>query len=150
MTNVLLRIFLQIQTQMWHNNTFLFIVCNSSYDVIEHRHEDYSSLELVWVAHFVHELLDFLDELQCSESWEIFHSNSIGSPSIVAKVLSCEESLNKPNCCSQTIFDVGFSLIFPKDNTESENTEPFACERLMTSSSLTRDNCFHGESSQLS
>ena len=31
---------------------------------------DNSSLELFWFAHFVHELLDFLDELQCSESWE--------------------------------------------------------------------------------
>ena len=34
------------------------------YDVIEHRHEDNSSLELFKFAHFVHELLDFLDELQ--------------------------------------------------------------------------------------
>ena len=38
-------------------------------------------------AHVVHELLDFVDELQCSESWEIFHSNSIGSPLIVSTVL---------------------------------------------------------------
>ena len=47
-----------------------FIAFNSPYDVIEHRHEDNSSLELFWVAHLVHELLDFLDGLQCSESWE--------------------------------------------------------------------------------
>ena len=51
-------------------NTFRFIVFTSPYDVIEHRHEDNSSLELFRFAHFVHELLDFLDELQCSESWE--------------------------------------------------------------------------------
>ena len=65
-------------------------------------------LKLCWVAHFVHELLDFLDELQCSESWEIFHSNSIGSPSIVSKILYCDESLNQSDCCSQAVFDVGF------------------------------------------
>ena len=53
------------------------------YDVIEHRHEDNSYLELFWFAHFVHELLDFGD-VQRGESWEIFHSNSIGSPSIVS------------------------------------------------------------------
>ena len=46
------------------------IVFRSPYDVIEHRLEDNSSLELFWVAHFGHELLDFADELQCGESWE--------------------------------------------------------------------------------
>ena len=40
--------------------------------------------------------LEFADKLQCSGSWEIFHSNSIGSPSIVSKVLYCDESLNQP------------------------------------------------------
>ena len=35
-----------------------------------------------------------------------FHSNSIGSPSIVSKVLYCGESLNQPNRSSQTVFDV--------------------------------------------
>ena len=39
---------------------------------------------------------------------KIFHSNSIGSPSTVSKVLYCDESLNQPNCSSQTLFDVGF------------------------------------------
>ena len=39
---------------------------------------------------------------------KIFHSNAIGSPSIVSKVLCCDESLNQPNCCSQLVFDVGF------------------------------------------
>ena len=39
---------------------------------------------------------------------KIFHSNSIGSPSIVSKVLYCGESLNQSNCCSQAVFDVGF------------------------------------------
>ena len=39
---------------------------------------------------------------------KIFHSNSIGSPSIVSSVLYCDESLNHSNCRSQTVFDVGF------------------------------------------
>ena len=89
---------------------------------------------------FWQELLDFVAELQCGESWEIFHSNSIGSPSIVSKALYCDELLNHVNLSSQTVFDCGFSFIFPRHHTESENTQTFACERLMTSSSLTRDN----------
>ena len=39
---------------------------------------------------------------------KIFHSNSIGSPSIVSKVLYCGESLNQLNFSSQTVFDAGF------------------------------------------
>ena len=50
---------------------------------------------------------------------------------------------------SQTVFDVGFWFTFPRHNTESENTWTFECARLMTSSSLTKDKCFHGELSQL-
>ena len=50
---------------------------------------------------------------------KIFHSNSIGSPSIVSNVLYCDESFN---CRSQTVFVVGFWFIFPRHNTESENT----------------------------
>ena len=107
MTNVLLEIFLRINN-CGIGNTFRFIVFNSPYDVIEHRHEDSSSLELFRFAHFVHELLDFLDELQCSESWEICHSNSISSPPIVSKVLYGGESLNQSNCRSQAVFDIGF------------------------------------------
>ena len=108
MTNVLLEIFLRKKHKCGISNTFLFIVFTSPYDVIEHRHEDNSSLELFGFAHFVHELLDFVDELQCGESWEIFHSNSIGSPSVVSKVLYCGESLNQPYCSFQTVFDAGF------------------------------------------
>ena len=52
------------------SNTFRFIVFFSPYDVIEHRHEDNSSLELFGFAHIAHELLDFADKLQCWESWE--------------------------------------------------------------------------------
>ena len=53
-------------------------------------------------------------ELQCGESWEIFHSNSSGSPSIVSKALYCDELLNNVDVSSQTMFDSAFSLIFPK------------------------------------
>ena len=53
---------------------------------------------------------------------KIFHLNSIGSPSIVSKVLYCGESVNQSNCCAQAVFDVGFCFIFPRHNSESENT----------------------------
>ena len=53
---------------------------------------------------------------------KMFHSNSIGSPSIVSKALYCGELLNHVNLSSQTVFDCGFSFIFPRHNTESENT----------------------------
>ena len=52
----------------------------------------------------------------------MFHSNSIGSPSIVSSVVYCDESLNHPNCRSRTVFDVGFLFTFPRHNTDSENT----------------------------
>ena len=80
---------------------------------------------------------------------KILHSNSSGSPSLVSSVLYCNESLNHSNWRSQTVFDIGFWFIFPRHNTQSENTQTFAWERLVTSSSLTRDNCFHGELSEL-
>ena len=53
---------------------------------------------------------------------KICHSNSIGSPSIVSKALYCVELLNHVNVSSQTVFDFGFWFIFPRHNTESENT----------------------------
>ena len=73
---------------------------------------------------------------------KIFHSNSIGSPSIVSKVLYSDELLNQVNVSSQTMFDCGFSLVFPRHNTESENTWTFVCKRLMTCSSPTKDKLF--------
>ena len=39
---------------------------------------------------------------------KIFHSNSIGSPSTVSKVLHCGESLKQINFSSRTVFHVGF------------------------------------------
>ena len=53
---------------------------------------------------------------------KIFHSNSIGSPSIVSKVLYCGESLKQVNFSTQTVFYVVFWFTFPRHNTESENT----------------------------
>ena len=53
---------------------------------------------------------------------KIFHSNSIGSPSSVSKVLYCDELLNQVNFSSQAEIYSGFSFIFPRQNTESENT----------------------------
>ena len=53
---------------------------------------------------------------------KIFQSNSVGSPSIVSKVLYCGESLIQLNCSSQTAFDCGSSFIFPRHNTASAST----------------------------
>ena len=53
---------------------------------------------------------------------KIFHSNSIGSPSILSKVLYSGELLNHFNLSPHAMFDLGFSFTFPRHNTESENT----------------------------
>ena len=72
MTNVLLKkiVFVNTDTSVALAMHSCSLSLTSPNDVIEHRHEDNSSLELIWVAHFVHELVDFLEELQCSESLE--------------------------------------------------------------------------------
>ena len=80
-----------------HTVSLCFI---SPYDVIEHRHADNSSLELFGFAHFVHELLNFLDELQCGESWATipleFHRFSVNSVQ-VSVFLSNQIQLFFPN-----------------------------------------------------
>ena len=43
-----------------------------------------------------------------AESWEIFHSSSVGSPSIVSKVLYCGALLNQLKFSSLAEFDLGF------------------------------------------
>ena len=80
---------------------------------------------------------------------KIFHSNSIGSPSILSKALYSGELLKHVNLSSHAIFDCGFSFTFPRHNTESENTQTYVYKRLMTSSSPTKDKYFHEECSQL-
>ena len=72
MTNVLLEIFLRMETQVWNLHYIPFHCLYIPYYVIEHRHEDNSSLELFGFAHFAHDVLDFVDELQCRESSENF------------------------------------------------------------------------------
>ena len=54
--------------------------------------------------------------------YKIFHSNSIGSPSILSKFLYSGDDLNHPNLSSHASFDSGFSKILPRQNTESEKT----------------------------
>ena len=53
---------------------------------------------------------------------KIFHSNSIGSPSIVSNALYSGEYLNHITLFCHAMFDCGFSLTFPRHNTESGNT----------------------------
>ena len=63
-------LFANIDTKCGISNIFLLIVFISPYDVIEHRHEDNSSLELFGFAHVAHDFLNFADSLSCWESWE--------------------------------------------------------------------------------
>ena len=122
-TIFLMKIFSHNRNEIRVRFASLFIVLRSPWDVVEHRHEDDPSCKFFWLyAHFKQELLDFVAELQCGESWKIFHSNSIGSPSIASKDLYCGELLNHVNLSSQKVFDCGFWCAFPRHNTESENT----------------------------
>ena len=68
MTNVLLEIFLQIMSQVWRLQMH-----SCSLSVVHHMMSLIIDMKIIrpcWAAHFVHELLDFVDELQCGESWE--------------------------------------------------------------------------------
>ena len=66
---------------------------------------------------------------------KIFHSNSIGSQSILSKSLYSWVVLNLPNLSSHASFDWGFSKILPRHNAESEKTWTFVRWRLMSCSS---------------
>ena len=72
-------------------------------------------------SHFWQELLDFVDELQCVNPGKIFHSNSIGLPSIVSKARYCANSWTMSICLPRQHLIEEFWLIFPMLNTESEN-----------------------------
>ena len=52
---------------------------------------------------------------------KIFHSSSIGSPSILSKFLNFED-FKHPKLCSHASLGSGFSKIFPRHNKESEKT----------------------------
>ena len=65
---------------------------------------------------------------------KIFHSNSIGSPSILSEALYSGELLNHFNLSSHAMFDFGSSFTFPRHNTESENMQTVVCKRLTTCS----------------
>ena len=68
--------------------TFLFIVPCSTRNVVEHRHEQkYSCENFHCFSQTVQWAFDFFTWLQRIVSCEIFHSNSIGSPSIQSKFL---------------------------------------------------------------
>ena len=54
--------------------------------------------------------------------WKIFHSSSIGTPSILSKALYSGELLNHFNQSSHAMLDFGLSFTFPRHNIESENT----------------------------
>ena len=87
MTNVLLEIFFADRdTSVELAIRPVSIVLTSPYDVIEHRHEDISSLECSGSPILF---------MNCWTSWtssnvvnpgKTFHSNSIGSASIVSKI----------------------------------------------------------------
>ena len=84
---------------------------------------------------------DFVIELQCIEYWKIFHSKSIGSPSILSKFLfrrCCKTSQS-----SHTSIDFGFSCILPTHKTESAKTYNFVHRRLKITSSRIEDKYFH-------
>ena len=48
----------------------------------------------------------------------------------LSKVLYCGESLNQLNGRSQTVFDCGLWLTFPKHNTDFEIRKPVSMENL--------------------
>ena len=52
----------------------------------------------------------------------VFHSKSIGSPSILSKFLYSGDDLSHPNLCSHASFDWVFSCMLPRHNTEYDKT----------------------------
>ena len=147
MTNVLVKIFLH-RNEIGVTFAFLFIVFR--------YHEMSLNIDMKIIRPLNSDGSLILD----MNSWILLQSCNVVNPwaripldhhQLCPKFgIVCDELLNQLNFSSQAAFDSGFWFIFPRHNTESENTQTFACERLMTSSSLTKDNCFHAESSQSS
>ena len=99
--------------------------------------------------HVIHELLDFLDELQSCDSWEIFHSNSSILRQLCPKFCIVMNLWTNPTAVPMQYLMLGSDSPLQDITQNLRNTWTFACERLMTSSSFTRDNSFHVEFSKL-
>ena len=103
--------------------TDLFVVRICPSDVVEHRHEDNSSLK-VFVTAFqgIHEFLDLVDDLQWCVSW--VHSplelHWIAVDSIQFSASMCPSEPRNP--IFQLNVGIWHSFIFPTHSTESENT----------------------------
>ena len=94
-TNVLARIFEHTLRSI--RNTIFPISSFCPINRIVHRHEDDPSFELLWFTLWIsHHLLNLVENSQCCESWEIFHSNFIGSPLIRSTQILEITRLQKP------------------------------------------------------
>ena len=88
--------------------TYLFVLRISPYDVVVHRHEDDPSVESFWLtSQGFHKFLDFVENLQRSESWENhpleFHRLSIDSMQFSVLL----DVLNQFNLAFHSSFDSG-------------------------------------------
>ena len=69
-------------------SAIVFVSSFSPYNVVVRWHEDDPTFELLkFTLWFRHHLLNLVEKTQCSEFWEIVHSNSICSPSMRSKSL---------------------------------------------------------------
>ena len=126
----------------WIRYTIFFISWSSRYNVIEHGHEDGSSLKLLrFTIEFCHHLLNLIEKSQCSDSLEIcplefnlFSINLIQFFEIACFQIPFNFVLPGLNWFS--------GLMPPKHSTESEKTwtSDFI---IRTSLSHNRDDCPH-------
>ena len=93
---------------------FSCVVFSSTRNFVEHQHKQNSSCEILWCLAYsgVSPNLNsklLTSSLSCNvlNPWKIFHSNSIGSPSILSKFLYVGEDFNHPNLCFQASLDSG-------------------------------------------
>ena len=148
MTIVLLKIFSHREKRAEHFDSHSFsIIFISPWDVVKH------SMKMIHSVNYSDSLLNdrnswtLLQSCNVVKHWKIFHTNSILS----FRRLSCivMNLWTIPIVAPRQVFDCGFPLIFPRNNTEFENTWTFAYEKRMTSSSSIKDKCFHEKSSQV-
>ena len=98
-----------------------FAIHNSLFPFSHHTMSLPTDMKMIrpWTSsgshYFSHHVLNLSEDLQCSESWEIFHSNSIGAPSIRSNSLYWSEFW------SQSIFSFqALTGFWPIHNTESD------------------------------